>query len=388
MTRTARIVLAALGLAAPASTFAIQTPPPTPPRPPAASTTRQAPAPAPAPADPRLAEKVATVNGEPITKGDLIDVLGEFQVPPGSEERAYQSALDLAINTKLLQGFLKKANANVAPEQIDDVVQQYRKDLETQGGSLEQALADTNTSLAEFRGRIERSLQWEQFVTRSAKDDVLRTYIERNLDLFRGTQVRASHILLKVPDGASEAEKAAVRDRLESIRKEVEGKAISFADAANKYSEDDGNVAAKNGGDLGYFPRKGQFIEEFAAAAFALKDKVGAISPPVETEYGLHLIQVTGVRPGQDVTATDILADEQMKGAVLNQYATELQSQIVESERAKAKIESGPMPADLFRLIPPEPATPSTPAGTANPPATSPTGAEKPAVPGQPGSPD
>src|SRR5690606_8064918 len=113
---------------------------------------------------------------------------------------------------------------------------------------------------------------------------------------------------------------------------------------------------AKKGGDLGYFPRKGQLIEEFASVAFANKDKKGAILGPVETEYGLHLIEVTDVREGQPLNPDEFLA--QFKDAVLNQYAAELQNEIVEAERARAEkageIKIQPMPADLFKLIPPE----------------------------------
>src|SRR5262249_52179225 len=145
----------------------------------------------------------------------------------------------------------------------------------------------------EYRNRIAQRLQWRAFITNKMTDAELKAYVARNPDLFSGTQVRASHILLKVDPKAPTAEKEAVRQKLLAIKQEIESGKISFADAANKYSEDDGNVETKSGGDLGFFARRGQFIEPFTAAAFALKDKKGAVSDPIETEYGYHLIQVT-----------------------------------------------------------------------------------------------
>ena len=347
MIRVARYGLAILGLIAPVASLSAQTAPPAS-RAPVQDPSNPA---RPSSIDPRLAEKVGSVNAVPITKGDLVKVLGEFQVPPGNEERAYQAAMDLFINTKLLENFLDAKQIEVPPGEVQEVIDKESKSLEQNGGSVESFLADTNTTMDELRRRVSRSLQWKRYVEQIANQE-LPGYIQRNLDLFRGTQVKASHILLKVPDGASDADKAVVRARLEAIRKEIESQAIAFADAANKYSEDDGNLAAKNGGDLGYFPRKGQMIEAISDAAFALKDQVGRVSTPVESEYGLHLIQVTGVKPGQPIEPAQFLEDPEMKQAVLNQFATEKQAEIVEAERAKAQIEIPPMPTDLFRLMP------------------------------------
>src|SRR5205807_1467219 len=144
----------------------------------------------------------------------------------------------------------------------------------------------------------------------------LRSYFQKNKELFDGTLVCARHILLEVDPKAPADKKEDVKRRLLSIKKEIESGQIGFADAANKYSEDAGNKETPNGGDLGCFPRRGQFIDSFVAAAFATKP--GTISDPVETEYGYHLIQVTERRPGPPGRQVDL---EKNHDLILNEYA-------------------------------------------------------------------
>ena len=74
-----------------------------------------------------------------------------------------------------------------------------------------------------------------------------------------------------------------------------------FADLARRHSQDPGSAA--QGGDLG-FVRRGQFVKDFETAVFALRE--GQVSEIVETEHGLHIIQLME-RRGDAVRARHIL---------------------------------------------------------------------------------
>lgn len=332
-----------------------------------------------------LDQPLASVEGEPVTKREVVTLLSEFQIPPGSEQRAYDNAVDLLVNTSILEQYLRKANVPVDPADVQKQIDQDKKNLEAQGASLEQALAEGNMTLEDYKDRIARALQWKNFVTRQATDAELKKYFEKHKDLFSGTQLRASHILIALDDNASAEAKSKARQKLESVKGQIQSGKISFADAANKYSEDPGNQAQPTGGDLGFFPRRGVFIEEFAAAAFGMKDAngkflKGAVVGPVETEYGLHLIQLTDVKEGRAVEF------EPLKDEILNTFAADLQERIVQSERERlekaGQIKVEPMPKDLFRVDTPPPVAPSAapapaaptpaPAGAASKPVTKP----------------
>ncbi|MDR0737322.1 MAG: SurA N-terminal domain-containing protein [Zoogloeaceae bacterium] len=103
---------------------------------------------------------------------------------------------------------------------------------------------------------------------------------------------RASHIL--VP-GKADAE---------ALLAEVKQNPERFAELAKSKSTDTGS--AQQGGDLGFFERAGM-VEPFADAAFALKD--GEISGVVESEFGFHIIRLTGIQPGQYRSFADARAD-------------------------------------------------------------------------------
>ncbi len=97
------------------------------------------------------------------------------------------------------------------------------------------------------------------------------------------TMVRASHILInQYGSDANNLEEAnKIYDELQ--------RGGNFAQLAKEYSKDPGS--AIRGGDLGWFG-KGQMVPEFEKAAFS--GKVGVVQKPIKTNYGYHIIKVTG----------------------------------------------------------------------------------------------
>ena len=121
-------------------------------------------------------------------------------------------------------------------------------------------------------------------------DDDARSFYEENQNRYTTpAQRRASHILLRVERSAPPEEAAQVQERAEALLAEIRGGA-DFTQMATQHSEDE---VTPPGGDLGWFGQ-GRMVPEFDAAAFALAD--GEVSEPVRTEFGFHIIKMTGSR--------------------------------------------------------------------------------------------
>jgi len=122
-----------------------------------------------------------------------------------------------------------------------------------------------------------------------------RKYYESNLSKYgESEQRRASHILISVKGGATDEDKRKARQRAEGVLSQLRASPGSFADLAKKESGDPGS--ASQGGDLGFFSR-GMMVRPFEEAAFRLK--LGQISDLVESDFGFHIIKVTGIKPGK-----------------------------------------------------------------------------------------
>ena len=123
--------------------------------------------------------------------------------------------------------------------------------------------------------------------------DVRQAY-EANAKQYTTNEERqASHILIAVKPDATPADKAAAKAKAEMVLEKLRAKPDDFAALAKEYSQDPGS--AQQGGDLGSFAR-GSMVKPFEDAVFAAK--VGDIVGPVETNFGFHIIKVTGITPG------------------------------------------------------------------------------------------
>lgn len=122
-----------------------------------------------------------------------------------------------------------------------------------------------------------------------------RAYYDRNVARFgQEEQRRASHILLTAGDSGSAKDKASARKKADELLVRLRANSGEFEKLAREQSKDPGSAA--QGGDLGWFGRN-MMVKPFEEAAFALKD--GQISDVVETDFGFHIIRLSGIKPAQ-----------------------------------------------------------------------------------------
>jgi Parvulin-like peptidyl-prolyl isomerase len=115
-------------------------------------------------------------------------------------------------------------------------------------------------------------------------------------------QIRCSHILVRNDSTMTPAQQRAALDKISKALTRLE-KGESFDEVAKGMSEDPGSAA--KGGDLNWFG-VGRMVRDFENAAFALKE-VGETSGIIRTEFGYHIIKLTGKK------AVDTESDEQVE---------------------------------------------------------------------------
>lgn len=160
-----------------------------------------------------------------------------------------------------------------------------------------------------------------------ASDEDLRKFYDDNQSRFAvAEERRASHILIKAEKSASAADRAKAKARAEELLAQARKAPASFADLARKNSQDEGS--AVNGGDLDFFGR-GAMVKPFEDATFALKQ--GEFSEVVESDFGFHVIQLTGKRGGDKKSFEQVRPE--IEAEVLKQLAQKRYTEVAESFR-------------------------------------------------------
>ena len=292
------------------------------------------------------ASKVAMVNGSVITRADLDEEMGNVRrrlagmgkfLSDSQLPELRKEVLETLINRELLYQESKARGIKVEEEAINRELKRLEARFPNEQ-EFKNALAKTNTSVADLRTQMKRSLAIKALIDRQFADSVwisdkeVRAYFDNNPDSFKKPeQMKAGHILIKVDPQADESEKAAARKKIEGIRKRLK-KGEDFGTLAKEFSDD---PSGAKGGDLGHFSR-GQMVKPFEEAAFALKP--GEISDVVETRFGYHLIKVTDKRPASTAPYGEV---EERLQQYLKQK--EVQKQVglyVAGLKKKAKIET------------------------------------------------
>ncbi|MHA6347260.1 peptidylprolyl isomerase [Roseivivax sp. CAU 1761] len=201
-----------------------------------------------------LDQVVAEVNGTPITLGHMLMVRAGLpeqyqQLPPNV---LWDGILDQLIQQEVL-----------SQSDLGEETQRVTLALENERRALTASEAVAKLS--------------EDMVTEEA---LQQAYEAQFGDAAQGTEYNAAHILVETEEEA------------QAIKEELEG----GADFAELAAEKSTGPSGPNGGALGWFGA-GQMVAPFQEAVAALEP--GAISDPVETQFGWHVIKLNETREAQ-----------------------------------------------------------------------------------------
>ena len=142
-----------------------------------------------------------------------------------------RQVLKWLVDDLLINQFLDQEKIVADEEKVEKHIQQLRQQLQASGRLLEQFLEENRVDEERMKNDIRNIYRWLSYVESQATDATIRKYFEANKAAFDGSEVRASHILVKTTAGMNEAQRQSARRKIESILLQLAG-GVSFAEAA------------------------------------------------------------------------------------------------------------------------------------------------------------
>jgi peptidyl-prolyl cis-trans isomerase C len=239
---------------------------------------------------------------------------------------------DLAIAEEDLAGNMQQ----MPPEAKRDYLITFAADMMLVAKAAEAKNIADNPDFKRRLAYARTKLLMEQLLQTEAKaaitpEAMRKVYDEAIGQVKKEPEVRARHILVETEDEAK------------AVLAELK-KGTDFAELAKSKSKDPGSA---DGGDLGYFTKE-QMVPEFAEAAFKLEK--GAISDPVKSQFGWHIIKVEDKRDRQPPEF------DKVKDQIEQYLVRRSQAEMITKLRAAAKIDRVAPPASATPAAPPAPA--------------------------------
>lgn len=267
---------------------------------------------------------LATVGDEKITKGDLDKAMknddAKLKQQYGSDyatnsnlqneikEIKKEALVDLVSKKIILQ---KASELNLKPsddeinKQINDNINKYNS--EHPGQDFASLLQKKGITMDEGKKQLSDAIivnVVENNVVKdiSVTDDEVKDYYDKNKDTKFTIAAGASVAHILVTD--------------EVTAKNLKAKLDAGADFAALAKENSIDTGSKdNGGNLGYIPYNSTaYVTEFMNGFKNLKE--GEVSEPVKSQYGYHLIKVTGIKESGAVSFDEV--KDKIKAALLN----------------------------------------------------------------------
>ena len=147
-----------------------------------------------------------------------------------------------------------------------------------------------------YKGLVERELTKKINEIKVTEPDMKKFYE-------KSPEIRTSHILIEFKPDATDAQKKAAKDRAKEIYSEVQKSKRPFEELVALYSDD--VLSKRTGGDVGW-QTSVTLVPSYYEAA--MKMKLNEVRGLIETQYGFHIVKMTGRRSYDEANKRQIRA--------------------------------------------------------------------------------
>lgn len=257
-------------------------------------------------ADQLIDRIAAVVNDQIILQSELqqktIEAAQELrakQIPINNPAELQAQVLDNLI-MELLQ---KERAAQLGLSVSDDEINQRLLEIANQNNMTLPELrdrlnSDMSNGFMKFRTKLQTQLliqkvREQEIISRTiVTDDEINNYLQRNRLDNSSTEYHLRHILVTLPESATQADRDAALKEINEIAARIRS-GEDFSQMAVRYSK---SSQALSGGDLGWLKQE-QIPTFFDKALKALQP--GQVSDVISSPSGFHLIKLEGVRDSQ-----------------------------------------------------------------------------------------
>jgi parvulin-like peptidyl-prolyl isomerase len=236
----------------------------------------------------------ALVDGKPILVSQLRrefqSATGKLKLSTEARTRVQQELLQKVIQRRLALAYLQRTGQAASQQDIVLAREKLELRLGLEQQSLEQYLQERELTEQQLELQLAWQLSWPRYQKKYLTDKNLQRYFKQHQEEFDGTRRHVAHILLKA---GKKEEFEQLHARQESLRQQITRGDLTFAEAARTHSE---SPTAEKGGDIGWIDWNGPMPRAFTSAAF--NTAPGKVSKPVESLFGVHLVQCLEIKKG------------------------------------------------------------------------------------------
>ena len=226
------------------------------------------------------------------------------------------------VNTKYAEAY--RGNPLTAPSKkqvLDDLIKREVAIQEAKRLKLDQdPVTNDRINNVLFYSVIEKKLGSE-FDKITLSDAEAKNWYEKH------PEIRTSHIFIALPPDASSEDEETATKKLNGVLASIKAGKESFAEAAQRNSED---PSAAGGGDLDY--RMADRLDPSFYKAALKVGKIGDITGPIRTSFGMHLIRLTGKHTWPEVDRIHV------KKIIFEERRQEIVAKYLDGLRKKANV--------------------------------------------------